>query len=183
MVLQALLTVVALIFPAQLTHAETIEGYTPSGQFRTVGLDSQGRFQVATDSGVAQHVIVDGGTLTVRNTPGTTMNVTGPGGGPISVAGGFTVAPSTAATMVTGCATMTGTAVLVYPADSARKQGFVYNTDSAITVNYAFTGGVSNTDPPLAPGGSIQPDTPSSYIGEIWFIGTAGARVCYAYFK
>lgn len=165
-----------LIRPA---HAVEIEGVDPSGVLRTVGVTSTGRFKVDTSTGLAQHVIVDGGTVTVHSDPAQPLTVQTASGG-----SGFVVTAATAATTVTAQTPVSNSAVLAYPADAARVQGVLCNAD--VNGLDMWVGGVavSSTTGVLVQAGScLSPDQPDTFVGALYAISTAPLTSSYIYFK
>jgi len=166
--------------------AVMIEGVTPTGELQTVGLDSSGRFQVATASGNVQHVIVDGGTVTVKTDPLDSLNVNITGGSvsvvsttPINVV--FSTSASSCVSLVTNGGTLNGTSV-IYPADPARKQGIICNTSNyslgALEIRIGDSSG-----PILLPYGCFSPDGPGSFIGSLVGVSTTAVSYGYTYCK
>ncbi len=173
-------------FHARPAGAVIIEGYTPSGNFQTVFVSDTGRLFVEIDSSTPQHVIVDGGTITVKNILSEPVQVEGIGGAPVAVSGSFTATASTSTTMVTGQHNATGSASSIYPNDNARKQGCLCNGDSVNPIWTGFTVAVSSLTGFRLPAGACEcPDVPSSYIGAIFGVtdGTSTVSTSFFYVK
>ncbi|MDE1822337.1 MAG: hypothetical protein KGI98_15980 [Euryarchaeota archaeon] len=167
-------------FTARPARAVEIEGVDPSGVLRTVGVTSTGRFQVDTSTGLSQHVVVDSGTISVQNVPGSPLIVTTTGGG----AGGFTVTASTVGVTLTGQTSVTNVAAVIYPADTARVQGVVCNDDPNGLYMWIGGAGVTSATGKLVMAGScFSPDVPSSFIGALYGVSTAPVSSSYIYFK
>ncbi len=180
-----LLIGVASLFHARPAGAVTIEGYTPSGNFQTVYVGDDGRLFVSIDSTTPQHVIVDGGTITVKNILSEPVQVTGLSGGPVSVTGNFTATASTATTSVSGQTNVGNVAAIVYPADNLRKQGVLCNNDLSGLTLWVGPGSVTTGNGlVLFSGACMSPDVPSSFIGSVYAV-SSGPTVAtsYIYFK
>lgn len=173
--------------------AVVIEGTTPNGQFKAVGLDANGNFRVAVGTGTATHVVVDS-TVTVAPAPGsswvtvgssnplaTPLVVSGIGGGPVTVSGSFTSYPSTAASVSTG-----QVAVPAFPANAtilasnpSRKQATVCNISTGLTI-WLGNGAVTTvTGIPLTAGSCMSPDTPSAFVGTLVGTSTGAATAAF----
>jgi hypothetical protein len=184
---QTAMTVLMLAVAYHLAPATVIEGYTPSGNFKSVGVTEDGQLQVQNSTSVAVHVTVDTGAITITLP-------TGPGGSPIPLvvttpAGQqVEVKASTVATVTNACGSSNASASLAYPSDINRTQGVLCNED---TFNYIWLGGSGVTvGPPadvgnglaLPPGGCLSPDMPASFVGQLFVISTDTAKYCYIYF-
>lgn len=167
--------VILALFLAPACHANTIEGFTPSGKFKTVGVSEAGRFFVDTATGIAQHVIVDTGTVTATQAAGQVYNVA------TSVGVAVTVVPSTSTVVVSAAGVATAVPSIVYPADANRTQGVLCNTDPS--GNILVGNGVSQSQV-LFPGSCLSPDVPSAFTGSITGVSTsASVTWSYIYFK
>lgn len=145
------------LFLAGVSKATTIEGYTPSGNFQTVGVTDDGRLEIDISSNAFFHVIVDSGDhLIVTASTSTT------------VIAATVVVPANVAT-------------IIYPADPLRRQGFFCNDDlNGLTMHFG-TSGVSNTTQKFLPPGCVSPDVPESFTGVIYGISTATISTSYWY--
>lgn len=194
-ILGSMLGAVAALFLAASAQAIVIEGNTPSGQFKAVGLDNQGRFNVNIATGSAYRVITDTGSVitTIQNPVEVKGNalavpvpVSGAGGGPVPVSGAFSVSASTVATPVTAQVNHTAVAGVKLPSDPQRKQSIICNNDPSLTVWLGAAGVNTTTGIPLAAGGCMSPDVPASFIGDLYGISTMTAltgTISYIYFK
>lgn len=176
MVLQAL--VLALSLFGARAHANTIEGYTPSGTFATVGLDAQKNFKVAISSLTALHVIIDSGTVSIS------------GGNIVAhqqAGESYVVTASSVQTTVSAQVTINTLSGQFLPADAARKQGVLCNNEDIFgntTIMYIGPPGVSTADGlPLQAGSCYSPDVPESFTGELDAVSTATAHGSYVYHK
>jgi len=193
--LGSLLGGILALFVAATAQAIVIEGTTPNGQFKAVGLDNQGRFNVNIATGSAYRVITDTGSVitTIQNPVEVKGNasavpvpVSGAGGGPLAVSGAFSVAASTVGTVVTAQVNHTALASIKLPSDAARKQSVICNNDPSLTVWLGAAGVATNTGIPLVAGACMSPDVPSSFIGDLYGISTMTAltgTISYIYFK
>jgi len=178
--MKKLLPYILLLLAVQ-AGAVVIEGNTPSGKFKTVGVTEDGRFMVMTATGVAQHVVVDTGAITAYQ--GGTWTVTTAIGGT-----GLTVTASTISATVTNQGTTTGVESVIYPADSNRKQGvFCNSTEPSVSgdiiIYFGATGIGTGTAAKLKPGDCYSPDQPSSFTGSLVGISTAPANWFYIYHR
>lgn len=165
--------------------AVVIEGTTPQGQFKTVGLDSQGRFQVNISSGVAYRVITDTGsvtnitnTVTVKGSSPNGLVIQGdPGGIPVPVTGALSgtisVTASTAAAITSSQPNIVTTPFTILGVDPNRKQSIVCNNDPALTVWLGNASVATTTGIPLGAGGCMSPDVPASFTGALFGISSA----------
>ena len=200
MVLHTLVLALALL-GARPAHANTIEGFTPSGNFQTVGVTEQGALDVSISSGVPFHVVVDSGNINAFQAGPWNINIAGvvPSGGslPVEVANtAFTIsvptitvnigtvttsAPISTFTIYGVVSLASVTPTIIYPADPARKEGTICN----ISTSTIWIGGdttVSNTTaPPLPPGACYSPDNPSSYTGVIYGYSNNPSAASYIY--
>lgn len=154
-------------------YAVVIEGTTPSGKFKTVGLDESGKFQVSVSSGVAQHVVVDSGTVTSYQ--GGQWNVTTTAGTSV------TVSASTSSLAVSG--QFVAPLASCYPADAARRQGLICNSDAGADIYIGPPGVGTGTGAILSAGSCLSPDVPSSFVGQLDCTSTAPAHGFFLYFK
>lgn len=142
-------------------QATTIEGFTPAGQFQTVGVTADGRLQV-TNSSITAHIVVDAGQ----------------GGGTAVIVQNSSVTTPTAATF-----SVNSTPAVCYPAVSNRSQGIICNVDPSVTI---FIGGPSATTSAnhmtLTPGSCLSPDVPAPFTGALTCVSTAAALGNYLYF-
>jgi len=172
----------ALCFYAATSQAVIIEGTTPQGTFRAVGLDAQGHFLVASStSGVPTHVITDTGSVVAI--PGvvrvegavsaTPLPVTGPAGGPVAVTGSFQASASTAGIVNSAQVAIGSTAFPILAADVTRKQSIVCNGDESLTVWLGPAGVTIGTGIALGAGGCMTPDVPASFTGALFGISSA----------
>lgn len=174
-VMKGLTALVAGIVLATAARAVVIEGTTPSGRFKTVGVSEQGRFFVEVASGTAQHVIVDEGTVTVKqgSSPWVISTSSGPGGG-----GSITVVAGSAANTITFSGTVGPISNQIYPGDTDRVQGVICNLDPNLTI---MIGASSVNNMPLLAGSCYSPDTPLSFVGQLTGNTTTAVSVPYAY--
>lgn len=178
--MKKLLAAVFLMALALRAGAVVIEGTTPSGKFKAVGLTEDGRFKVETSTGVAQHVIVDSGTITAFQ-GGTWAVTTAAGSAGITV----TASTSTAQQFNQG---MTGVGPsIIYPADPQRRQGVICNSTPPsvgdIIIYFGDAGVGTGTGGILTPGSCFSPDVPSSFVGAIHGVSTTTANYWYWYSK
>ena len=167
--------IVALLL-AQGAGAVVIEGTTPLGKFKTVGLSEAGRFLVETSTGLAQHVVVDSGTIVA--TQGTTpWQVT------TAVGVAVTVKASTSTVTVNTQFAVGTSETTCYPSDSDRKQGVICNSSDSATFYIGAAGVTSANGAILAAGSCYSPDTPAAYIGELSCISTTTASGFFIYSK
>lgn len=157
-----------LLALATSAGAVSIDGVTPSGKFKTVGVSEAGRFLVDTSSGLAQHVVVDSGTVTAFQ-----------GGAPWSVntAVGVAVTVKASTSAVTSSAQFIVSPVgtTCYPANANRKQGVLCNSSDSANIYVGAPGvGVGN-GAILTPGSCYSPDVPAAYVGALGCISTATA--------
>ncbi len=151
-----LVATLALLTFAAFVKATTIEGFTPAGQYQTVGVTPQGQLDVSVGSGVV-HVIIDSG------------------------ANHFVTA-SSATLVFTGSGTLTANLItLVYPADALRAQGTVCNDDTTGLVWYVGSITASSTTWKLFPPGCLSPDGPESFVGALYASSTATVQTSYWY--
>jgi len=176
------------------SQAIVIEGTTPQGTFKAVGLDSSAAFRVAVSTGISYHVITDTGSHTTvdniveikggaANTP---VPVSGAGGGAIAVTGSFTATTSTAGIVVAAHFNIATGGVSVLAIDATRKQSIICNNDPSGLTAWLGPSGVSTANGiPLAAGACMSPDVPSSFVGELVAVGTAAATgsISVIYFK
>ena len=168
------LIVALLLAIAQGAGAVVIEGTTPSGKFKTVGLSEQGRFLVETASGTAQHVIVDSGTITANQ--GTT---------PWQV----TTAVGVAVTVKASTSSVTSNAQFVvglaesncYPSSANRKQGVICNSGDSTNIYIGAPGVAVGNGAILTPGSCYSPDVPAAYVGPLNCVSTAAASGFYIF--
>lgn len=176
----AALTWALVVKPAQ---AVVIEGTTPSGQFKAVGLDSTGALRVGISTGVAYHVITDTGSVVnilgsvevKGNLAAVPVPVTGAGGAPVAVSGTFTaISVSTSGTVVSSQINASAIGFTVLAAASTRKQSIVCNIDSTGHTIWLGPSGVTTSNGiPLAAGACMSPDVPTSFVGLLSGISTA----------
>jgi hypothetical protein len=177
--------VMALGVVSQFAHATTIEGFTPEGNFQTVGVNDQGALYVTLVSTTPQHVVTDTGSFitTIQNP----VQVTGVGGGSVAVFGAFTLTGSTitATQPLTTVPTaaqvvVNGTPAIVYPADAARVNGNFCNLSSTVTIWLGGSGVAPGTGAPLFPLACGSADVPGSFTGNLYGV-TTGVSVTSAY--
>jgi hypothetical protein len=163
---------------ASPARAVTIEGFTPLGHFKTVGVSELGELKVISSTGTQQHVIVDTGSVTAFQGGTWTTTI-----GNVTIPGGLTVNASTSALTVANTAAVSGVAGVVYPADAARKQGALCNSgpDTDIWIGPASVAVGAGLK--LHPGDCYGPDNPTAYIGALYGVSTAAATVSYIYHK
>jgi len=163
-----------LLALAQGAGAVVIEGTTPSGKFKTVGLSENGRFLVETATGALTHVVVDSGTITAFQ-----------GGAPWAV----TTAVGVAVTVKASTSAVTFTSQFItgpgltscYPADTNRKQGVLCNSSDSVNI-YVGNGAMSTANGAiLGPGSCYSPDVPAAFIGELFCRSTATASGFFIY--
>lgn len=169
-------------------QAVVIEGTTPSGKFKTVGLDNEGHLLVAIGTGtVVSHVITDTGSVTNAtivgsvevkgNSTAVPVPVSGALGGPInvtgSVTGTFSAAASTAATVTTSQPSFGPGESTALAADPLRKQSVICNNDPSVTAYLGPAGVTTGSGMALGAGGCMSPDVPASFTGQINAISTA----------
>lgn len=167
--------------------AVVIEGTTPSGKFKTVGLDEQGNFKVAVGTGTPYHVITDTGSVITTvvnpvevkgNLAAVAVPVTGPGGGPVptstTFSGTVVVAASTSTSVTSAQVSIGIVAFTILSADATRKQSVLCNNDpNGLTVWIGDSGVTTATGIGLGAGGCMSPDVPTSYIGTLFGISSA----------
>jgi hypothetical protein len=186
--------IAASLFGAAMpAMAVVIEGTTPSGKFKTAGLDEQGNFRVAVGSGTPQHIIVDSSVPVYAVNP---FPVTGIGGTPVimqgsiagtpipvTVNGTFAVTASTAINTTSSQGSVNGASTLIYPADPLRKQGCVCNNGTDSQNLWVGPSGVTTASGvKLTVGSCLCPDTPSSYTGSLYGASTTTVQTSYIYF-
>lgn len=139
---------VALTFAGvyRVANATTIEGYTPQGEFQTVGVSSTGRLLIDLSTSAIIHVVVDTGTIVVSAAVSTQ---------PFTAQGTLGVA-----------------AAVFYPADSMRKQGFFCNTSTSENMWVGGPGVTILTGNLVFPGACATPDVPTVYIGALSAVST-----------
>lgn len=174
--LKALALPLALCF-ASPASAVVIEGTTPSGKFKTVGLDENGNFRVATATSSIQIVITATGSVTsipggvsINNTALVPAIVQGSVTGvPLPVTGNFTVSVATAGVVTASQVPVAPTALefTILATASTRKQSIVCNNDSSLTVWLGPVGVTTATGIPLAAGACMAPDVPASFVGQM----------------
>lgn len=168
---KALALGLAFIFALKPAHAVIIEGFTPSGDFRTVAVSDDGRLLVATSTGVAQAVFFTStqpvlaqqfGIWTVALSSAIT----------VEVGTEVTVTASTAATGTQAQTDCTNVASAIMPAASTRKQGILCNQDASANCWLGNSGVTTSNGLLLGPGACFSPDGPSSYVGSIFGISS-----------
>jgi len=162
---------------ASSAGAVVIEGTTPSGKFKTVGLSEAGRFLVETSTGLAQHVVVDSGTITANQGAAGSQawNVT------TAVGVAVTVKASTSAVTFTSQFVVGAAAATCYPADTLRKQGVICNSDLTNNIFIGAAGVSTANGAILGPGSCYSPDVPAAYVGSLACISTGTASGFYIY--
>lgn len=170
LIAQGVVTLTLLFAVTRALNAVVIEGTTPSGKFKTVGLSETGRFLVETATGSLQHVVVDSGTIT--SFQGGVWNV----GTTVGVA--LEVKASTISLTITGSGSVGLGGGLIYPADPIRAQGVVCNTDPNLDMRI---GAMGSTLMRLPAGSCYSPDVPSSFVGDLYGSSTGAATVGFAY--
>jgi hypothetical protein len=170
----ATILVLALPFVSLPTAwATTIEGFTPEGNFQTVGVSDAGALFVDILSTTPQHVITDIGSQVYVSSVGGTVAVTGVLG----------TTASTSTLSISAQVAVPGGDTIVYPADTTRKQGSLCNTSPAATLFIGPTGVTTTTGIPLPAGSCLSPDVPSSFIGALHAASTGAATAAYIYYK
>lgn len=168
---KALAVSLAFIFALKPAHAVIIEGFTQSGDFRTVQVSDDGRLLVATSTGVAQAVFftstqpvnaIQQGTWTVGLSSGIT----------IAVGTEVTVVASTAATGTQAQVSCTNVAAVILPAAATRKQAILCNQDGSSNCWVGNSGVTAGNGLLMGPGSCFSPDGPSSYVGSIFGISS-----------
>jgi len=172
--MKALLMVLLL---ASSAGAVVIEGTTPSGKFKTVGLSETGRFLVETSTGLATHVIVDSGTITAN------QGLAGVNPWPVTTSIGVALTVKASTSSVTfSNQFVTGTgATTCYPADALRKQGVLCNSHESVNIIIGPPGVTLLNGAILAPGSCYSPDTPAAYVGALGCISSATASGFYIF--
>jgi len=157
-------------------EAVVIEGVTPSGKFKSVFVTEAGRLPIEVSTGAAQHVIVDTGTVTVYQ-----------GGGVWNIATtagvAITVQASTSSVSQNAQFATSGISSLCYPADPARKQGVICNSDASVNIYIGGSPVTTANGAILTPGSCYSPDGPSAFVGSLACISTAPASGFYIYGK
>lgn len=153
---------------APRARAVTIEGYTPSGHFGTVGISEAGSLYVDILSTTPQHVVTDPGSVTtiVSTVP---VSIVSPNPLPVTAtfSGNIQVGASTATTITTGHFTCTSTAAQIIAANSSARQSLVCNSDLTVTVFVGPSGVTATSGIALLPGTCLSPDVPSSFQGAL----------------
>lgn len=176
--LAALLLGAVLAIPAKAT---TIEGFTPSGNFQTVGVSDLGALFVTIVSTTPQHVVTDTGSVitsildpvTVIGTPSSSpIPVYGPGGGPVAVSGSLVVHPSSATTQTNGQVSIGVTPFTILASNPSRVQSIICNQDPSLTVWVGDASVSKNTGIALGAGGCMSPDGPASFSGALFGISS-----------
>lgn len=163
-----------LLALAQGAGAVVIEGTTPSGKFKTVGLSEAGRFLVETSTGLAQHVIVDSGTITAYQ-GGAPWSVNTAVGVAVAVKAS-TSAVTTSAQFIVGVGGST-----CYPAAPNRKQGVLCNSSESINIYIGPVGVTTGSGAILGPGSCYSPDVPAAMVGALGCISTSTASGFYIF--
>ena len=197
-----------IVWGGWLAWATSIEGVTPSGYMRTVGVSEDGQLSITGA------VIISTSATTVITVQGTspagtpvTVSLTGPitstqGTYPWSVVLATpiasipvittqtftTTAGNISTTLTLQVSVAAGGPVLVYPADAARKQGAICNDTDGEAVGYlnVWLGDATvttGTGKLLKTGQCYSPDSPASMVGAIYAASTATATVGYIYHR
>lgn len=169
-----------LAVPAKAT---TIEGFTPSGNFQTVGVSDLGALYVNIVSTTPQHVITDTGSYTsIQGAVAVygddalqPVSVTGAFGAPVEVTGSFVATAGTAAVVVSGQISVTSGGIDVLAQDFTRKQSIICNNDPGATIWLGPFGTTTATGIPLGAGGCMSPDVPASFVGRL--VGRSSSTV------
>lgn len=176
---QAALTVLMIAAAVKVCPAVVIEGYTPSGNFKSVGVTENGELAVQNDTATAQHIIVDTGTATVAQGPA--------GVSPwlVRTVGGIavTVQASTAAHVQQNQFATSTLATVIFPADANRVQGVICNTDPGATIWLGDSSVSQINGLPLLAGNCFSPDVPASFQGDLYGVSSATSHGAYIYFK
>src|SRR3989304_4545354 len=132
--------ILAFSFAATKANAVVIEGFTPSGQFVTVGVSDDGRLLISVSTGVAQ-------TVTFASTqPVTAFQGTTPWIIQSTVAvsvvplGSFSVTPTSATINVTTQVNVTSAGQTLCAASTTRLGCFFCNQSASIHVFWGTTG-------------------------------------------
>lgn len=161
-----------------LANATTIEGFTPSGNFQTVGVSDAGALFVNILSTTPQHVITDTGSyITGIVNP---VQVYGVAGAPVAVtfstnSASFTVNAASATTPAVLRTNHATSQFALLSTNAARKQSIICNTDTGIILYYGPTGVTTATGAFLPPLACLSPDVPASFTGALFGISSAAS--------
>ncbi len=182
-ILQILLAAAALA-AASSARATTIEGYTPSGNFQTVGVSDLGAMFVDILSTTPQHVTTDPGSVVGITSVTATVPIKGVAGaepvpisGTVSVISTVTVVASSATVPASAVFSLNGaTAVQILSADAARMQSIIRNTDPSMTAWIGPAGVTRSNGMPLLAGETMTPDVPASFRGALFAVSSTTAQ-------
>lgn len=169
--IDALLSGLLLTALMPRSRAVTIEGITPSGVFKTVQLQENGRFNIQATTDTLIHVYVDTGVVTVRQEGGVSWSVT----------------LSTTGTPLPSSGTVANTGSVIMTADAKRRQTIICNDSDLTSTNGtiyvtacpAISSGPASVGFPLRQGFCYAPDGPASFQGALCGFSTTTYTIPY----
>lgn len=167
---------VALGFAAgPVVEATVIEGFTPSGQFVTVGVSETGRLLIDISSiGVAAAVVFPS-SQPVTAFQGSTPWVVTSTGIPVTMSGSLVVSPTTSTINATTQVSVTSAGQTLCSASATRLGCMFCNQSPSINVYWGTTGVTTGSGLLLEPGSCASPDTPTITKSAVVAITTTTA--------